>query len=143
MTDYLTQADLAHLNERTIKAHGGHFAPPENIANEEALIALLDEVATDAFPRLADKTAAYFHGIITQKIFQDANDRTALLAARTFVLLNGGAFHKKLKAVEISGRRVPSEGNGREIWIFLVQESAVGKLSLPNVQEWFRSNTRC
>jgi len=142
MTDYLTQADLAHLNERTIKAHGGHFEAPENLADEAALIALLDTTASDDFPRLADKAAAYFHGIIAQNIFQDANERTALLAARTFVLLNGGAFHKKLKAVEIERRRVPAEGNGREIWLYLVQETASGILPLAYAQEWFGRNTR-
>lgn len=142
MIDYLTQADLAHLNERTIKAHGGHFAAPDNLTDEDTLTALIDEVATEIYPRLADKAAAYFHGIITKEIFKDANGRTALLAARTFVLLNGGVFHKKLKAVEVDGRRVPAEGNGREIWFYLVHEVVSGEMTTKELQEWMEKNTR-
>lgn len=140
MIDYLTQADLAHLNERTIKAHGGTFKPPENLADEEILTALIDAIATDDFPRLADKAAAYFHGIITQQPFLEANERTALLAARTFVLLNGGTFHKKLKAVEVARRRIPAEGNGREIWLFLAVETKSRQVALAACQEFFRRN---
>jgi len=142
MIDYLTRTDLVHLNERTIKTHGGHFEAPENLADEETLIALLDAICTDDFPHLSDKAAAYFHGIITNKVFQDANARTALLAARTFVLLNGGAFHKKLKAVEADGRRVPAEGNGREMWLLLVNGVVSEEITVKELQEWMKKNIR-
>jgi|GEM_PF-1498291 len=140
MTDHLTRADLAHLNERTIRAHGGTFTAPENLADEAALTTLLDTVASDDLSRLADKAAAYFYGIINIRVFQDANGRTALLAARTFVLLNGGIFHKKLKAVEVDERRIPAEGNGREIWFSMTTETSHNHLSPDDCRAWFAAN---
>lgn len=141
MIDYLNESDLSHLNERTIKAHGGIFEPPENIADREALTALLEEITSETFPKIGDKAAAYLHGIITRDLFLDANARTGLLAARTFVWLNDGAFHRKLKVVDYEGSRVPAEGKGtNNILYHLVREVAAGAISLPACQEWFRRN---
>lgn len=142
MMDYLTENDLAHLNERTIKAHGGQFAAPDNLADQDALTALLEEIAAEGLPHLGDKAATCLHGIISQNIFLDANPRTALLAARTFVRLNGGSFHKKLKLVEHDGQQIPAQGKGNTaIWWQLIREVANGDISLDACREWFRRNT--
>ncbi|SEQ85822.1 type II toxin-antitoxin system death-on-curing family toxin [Neolewinella agarilytica] len=142
MIDYLNENDLAHLNERTIKAHGGQFEGPDNLANQDSLTALLEEIAADGLPHLGDKAAAYMYGIISQHIFLDANPRTALLAARTFVRLNGGTFHKKLKVVEYNGQQVPAHAKDRAaIWRQLTMEITSGALSLDACREWFRRNT--
>lgn len=141
MIDHLTTNDIVHLNERTIRAHGGSFTPPENLREEEALNTLTDEAATDNHPKLTDKAAFYLHAIISQKIFLDANERTALLASRTFILLNGGVFHKKLKVVTQNDRQIPEDAVGnQEIWLKLVAEVSSGMLVLDNLREWFRRN---
>jgi len=141
MIDYLTENDLAHLNERTIKAHGGQFEAPDNLADQDELTTLLEEIATDELPQLGDKAAAYLFGLATGSLFKDANPRTALLAARTFVRLNGGSFHKKLKIVEQDGKQVPAQGKGNSaVWWQLTTEVASGETSLIACREWFRRN---
>ena len=141
MIDYLTENDLVHLNERTIISHGGQFEAPDNLADQDALTTLLEEIAADGFPHLGDKAAAYMYGIINQHIFLDANPRTGLLAARTFVRLNGGTFHKKLKVVEYNGQQIPAHAEDRAaIWSQLSIEITSGALSLDACREWFRRN---
>jgi len=141
MIDYLTENDLAHLNERTTKAHGGQFEAPDNLADRDALTALLEEIATDRLPQLGDKAGAYLFGLANGSLFKDANPRTALLAARPFVRLNGGTFHKKLKVVEYDGQKIPSFGKGNAgIWWQLTTEVGSGTISLDACREWFRRN---
>lgn len=141
MIDYLTENDLVHLNERTIKTHGGQFMAPDNITDRDVLAALLEEISADDLPGFSDKAAAYMQGIISRKIFHDANPRTALLAARTFIRLNGGKFHKKLKIVEQDGQPVPSQAKGNAaIWWQLTTGVASGNISLDACREWFRRN---
>ena len=141
MIDHLTSNDIVHLNERTIRAHGGSFTPPENLREEEALNALTDEASSDNYPRLADKAAFYLHAIITRNVFLDANESTALLAARTFVFMNGGAFHKKLKVVTDNDRQIPEGAAGDQaILLKLLAEVSSGSLSLEDVREWFGRN---
>ncbi len=143
MIDHLTANDIVHLNERIIRAHGGSFAPPENLREEDDLNALTDEAATDDYPKLTDKAAFYLHSIITREIFLDANESTALLAARTFVLLNGGVFHKKLKAVARNDRQIPENAAGKqEILLQLTQGVRSEAYSLDDLREWFRRNVR-
>jgi death-on-curing protein len=141
MTNHLTANDIVHLNERTIRTHGGTFTPPENLADEEALATLTDLAATPEFPTLADKAALYFYTIITQQLFRDANERTALLAARMVVLLNGGSFHKKLKKVTVEERDIPGTGQGTDIWTALTKEVSTATISQPDLREWFARNT--
>ncbi|MFT7121377.1 MAG: prophage maintenance system killer protein [Neolewinella sp.] len=142
MIDYLNGNDIVHINERTIRAHGGKFEAPHNLVDEEALAPIVESIANQSFNHLGDAAAAYLFQIIRHQPFLQANERTALQAARTFVHLNGGAFHKKIKAVEVDGRRVPSEGNGREIWVKLVLEVRDGSVSLENLIEFMSRNIR-
>ena len=147
MIDFLTENDIVHINERTARAHGGKFEPPTNYLHEEALVYLVEAAGSEVFgapmyPSPSDKAAHYMFSIISNHVFQDGNKRTGLQAARTFVQLNGGAFHKKLKAVEVDGRRVPSEGKGtKDIWFYLTMEMAAGAVSLEETREWFKRNT--
>lgn len=141
MIDHLTANDIVHLNERTIRAHGGTFSSPENLREEETLNTLTEEASSDRHQKLAGKAAFYLHAIIAQEIFLDANDRTALLAVRTFILLNDGVFHKKLKVVSQNDKKIPKNAAGNEeIWLQLVAQTSSGDLSLENLQEWFRRN---
>lgn len=141
MIDHLTANDIVHLNERTIRTHGGSFTQPENLRAEETLNELTNSAATDSHPRLTDKAAFYLYRIITQEIFLNANERTALLAARTFVLLNGGTFHKKLKVVNHDGKQIPENAAGnKEIWLSLIAQISSADLTLENLREWFGRN---
>lgn len=141
MIDHLTSNDIVHLNERIIRAHGGTFKPPENLREEETLNSLTSEVATGNYPGLSDKAAFYLHAIIDRKIFLDANESTALLAARTFVFLNGGRFHKKLKVVTRNDRQIPENASGnQDILIKLVEETSSGSLVFDDLREWFGRN---
>lgn len=140
MINYLNGNDIVHINERTIRAHGGKFEAPHNLVDEEALAPIVESIANQGFNHLGDAAAAYLFQVIRHQPFLQANERTALQAARTFVHLNGGTFHKKIKAVEVDGRRVPSEGNGREIWVYLAKEVASEELSLEVCEEFFRRN---
>lgn len=141
MIDYLTTNDVVHLNERVIRAYGGSFTPPENLREEETLNALTETVQSGEYRKPADKAAVYFHAIISKEIFLDANERTALLAARTFLVLNGGVFHKKLKAVARNERQIPKNGKGnQEIWLNLIAETKAGRLEADDLREWFGRN---
>ncbi len=139
--DHLTSNDIVHLNERTIRAYGGSFKPPENLREEEKLNTLANEATMDKHPKLSDKAAFYLHSIITRKVFLDANERTALLAARTFVFLNGGMFHKKLKVVTRNEHQIPGNAKGnQEILLNLIEEVSSGSLPLDDLREWFGRN---
>lgn len=143
MIDYLTQNDLVHINERTLKAHGGIFNPPHNIweGTEEKVAAIIESINSGPDKNLANIAARYFYEMLEQGFFMTANERTALLAARLFLFLNGGKFHRKLKAVEFQGQRIPASGNSTtDIWIRLVSEAESKEISLPACQEWFRRN---
>lgn len=141
MIDHLTSNDIVHLNERVIRVYGGTFTPPENLREEEVLNTISDEASSDRYPKLTDKAAFYLHAIITHEIFLDANERTALLAARTFVLLNGGMFHKKLKVVSKNGRQIPEDATGnQDLLLKLIEEISSGDLSIDGLREWFRRN---
>ncbi|TXF90619.1 hypothetical protein FUA23_05865 [Neolewinella aurantiaca] len=142
MTDHLTANDIVHMNERCIRAYGGTFTPPENLSDEEVLNKVVEEAAAEQLQKPASKAAFYFHAIITRKAFLDANESTALLASRTFILLNGGSFHKKLKVVAQNEQQIPENAAGnQQIWLRLVAQTSSGALSLENLEEWFSRNT--
>ncbi len=85
----LEQAVLA-IHHRQISEHGGS----EGLRDEGLLASALarpQNLLTYAQPRpdLAALAAAYAYGIARDRPFIDGNKRTALVAARTFLLLNG------------------------------------------------------
>jgi len=83
MTEYLIKADVLHINEATIRAHGGHFVSPHNFLHENSLDYLLEMVKAEIFgqplyPKIHDKAAVYLYNIVANHVFQDGDKRTGL-----------------------------------------------------------------
>ena len=87
---WLLEETLIAIHHRQIAEHGGS----EGLRDEGLLLSALarpqnllayDEPAPD----LASLAAAYAYGIARNHPFVDGNKRTALVAARTFLILNG------------------------------------------------------
>ncbi len=87
---WLLEETVLAIHHRQISEHGGS----EGLRDEGLLASALarpQNLLTYAQPRpdLAALAAAYAYGIARDHPFIDGNKRTALVAARTFLLLNG------------------------------------------------------
>ena len=87
---WLLEETVIAINYRQISEHGGG----EGIRDEGLLSSALARpknllAYTKPRPDLAALAAAYAYGIARDHPFVDGNKRTALVAARTFLLLNG------------------------------------------------------
>jgi len=87
---WLLEETVIAIHQRQISEHGGS----EGLRDEGLLASALarpQNLLTYAQPRpdLAALAAAYAYGIARDHPFIDGNKRTALVAARTFLLLNG------------------------------------------------------
>jgi len=87
---WLLEETVIAIHHRQISEHGGS----EGLRDEGLLASALarpQNLLAYAQPRpdLAALAAAYAYGIARDHPFVDGNKRTALVAARTFLLLNG------------------------------------------------------
>ncbi|SRR6266545_6225966 len=87
---WLLEETVIAIHQRQVSEHGGI----EGLRDEGLLSSALarpQNLWAYAQPRpdLAALAAAYAHGIARDHPFVDGNKRTALVAARTFLLLNG------------------------------------------------------
>ena len=87
---WLLEETLTAIHHRQIAEHGGS----EGLRDEGLLLSALARpqhlLAYGApAPDLASLAAAYAYGIARNHPFVDGNKRTALVAARTFLILNG------------------------------------------------------
>ena len=87
---WLLEETVIAIHQRQVSEHGGI----EGLRDEELLPSALarpQNLLAYAQPRpdLAALAAAYAYGIARDHPFADGNKRTALVAARTFLLLNG------------------------------------------------------
>jgi len=87
---WLLEETVIAIHQRQISEHGGI----EGLRDEGLLASALarpQNLLAYAQPRpdLAALAAAYAYGIARDHPFVDGNKRTALVAARTFLLLNG------------------------------------------------------
>ena len=87
---WLLEETVIAIHQRQISEHGGG----EGLRDEGSLASTLarpQNLLAYAQPRpdLAALAAAYAYGIARDHPFADDNKRTALVAARTFLLLNG------------------------------------------------------
>jgi death-on-curing protein len=87
---WLLEETALAIHQRQISEHGGR----EGLRDEGLLSSALarpQNLLAYAQPRpdLAALAAAYAYGIARDHPFVDGNKRTALVAARTFLLLNG------------------------------------------------------
>jgi death-on-curing protein len=87
---WLLEATVHAIHSRQIAEHGGS----PGLREEELLLSALARplnlmVYGDSAPDLPALAAAYAYGIARNHPFVDGNKRTALVAARTFLLING------------------------------------------------------
>jgi death-on-curing protein len=87
MTFYLTVEDVLRVYERKIVAPALVREPGQVAATVGRPAATV--FGEDAYPTVAAKAAALFHGFATTQAFVDGNKRMAVYAAVAFVLLNG------------------------------------------------------
>jgi death-on-curing protein len=87
---WLLEETLTAIHHRQIAEHGGS----EGLRDEGSLLSALARpqhllAYREPNPDLASLAAAYAYGIARNHPFVDGNKRTALVAARTFLILNG------------------------------------------------------
>ena len=87
---WLLEETLTAIHHRQIAEHGGS----EGLRDEGLLLSTLARPQNllaygEPAPDLASLAAAYAYGIARNHSFVDGNKRTALVAARTFLILNG------------------------------------------------------
>ena len=87
---WLLEETLTAIHHRQIAEHGGS----EELRDEGLLLSALARPQNllaygEPAPDLASLAAAYAYGIARNHPFVDGNKRTALVAARTFLILNG------------------------------------------------------
>jgi len=120
--DWLLEETVIAIHQRQISEHGGS----EGLRDEGLLASALarpQHVLTYAQPPpdLAALAAAYAYGIARNHPFVDGNKRTALVAARTFLLLNA----------------VNLEANQDEKYLTFLQ-LAQGTLTEEQLADWIR-----
>ena len=87
---WLLEETLTAIHHRQIAEHGGSDGMKDDglllsaLARPQNLLAYGEPA-----PDLASLAAAYAYGIASNHPFVDGNKRTALVAARTFLILNG------------------------------------------------------
>lgn len=89
-TVWLLEETLTAIHHRQIAEHGGG----EGLRDEGLLASALARpqnllAYAESPPDLASLAAAYAYGIARNHPFVDGNKRTALVATRTFLILNG------------------------------------------------------
>jgi death-on-curing protein len=87
---WLLEETITAIHHRQIAEHGGS----EGLRDEGLLLSALARPQNllaygEPAPDLASLAAAYAYGIARNHPFVDGNKRTALVVARTFLILNG------------------------------------------------------
>ena len=87
---WLLEETITAIHHRQIAEHGGS----EGLRDEGLLLSALARPQNllaygEPAPDLASLAAAYAYGIARNHPFVDGNKRTALVAARTYLILNG------------------------------------------------------
>jgi death-on-curing protein len=118
---YLTAEDGIRFNER--------FIGPGGLMDRGMLDSAVGRpqmtfTGGDAYPAVHDKAAALFHSITRNHAFINGNKRTAVLAAGTFLKLNGY-------------RLLLSDGE----MIALATDTAEGDLDVPDIAKRLAENT--
>ena len=86
--EWLLRESVLAMHERQLAEHGGGEGIRDAGLLDSALQRPLDKFAYGE-PDLFDLAAAYAFGIARNHPFTDGNKRTALVACRTFLLING------------------------------------------------------
>ena len=125
-TVWLLDEAVRAIHQRQIAEHGGSSGVRDDglllsaLARPQNLLAYGEQKAD-----LAALAAAYAFGIVRNHPFVDGNKRTALVAARTFLLLNG----------------LDLEASQEEKYLTFLQ-LAEGSISEEELAEWIRQRSR-
>jgi death-on-curing protein len=85
---FLTRRAVEAMHAEQLQRHGGAFGlRDENIL--ESALARAENKAAYGNPTVEELAAAYIFGIARNHAFVDGNKRTAIVAAATFLRLNG------------------------------------------------------
>ncbi|WP_183429473.1 type II toxin-antitoxin system death-on-curing family toxin [Mesorhizobium sp. RMAD-H1] len=86
--EFLSRLVIEAMHEEQLRRHGGARGIRDVNALESAL-ALPENKLSYGDPEIFDLAAAYAFGLARNHAFVDGNKRTAIVAAGTFLLLNG------------------------------------------------------
>lgn len=86
--EFLSRLVIEAMHEEQLRRHGGARGIRDVNALESAL-ALPENKLSYGVPEIFDLAAAYAFGLARNHAFVDGNKRTAIVAAGTFLLLNG------------------------------------------------------
>jgi death-on-curing protein len=120
---WLLEQAILTIHQRQIAEHGGSGGLRDQglltsaVARPQQLLAYGEPT-----PDLASLAAAYAYGIARNHPFIDGNKRTALVAARTFLLLNGA----NVQAAQV------------DKWLTFLR-LAEGSLTEEGLSEWIRN----
>ena len=123
---WLLEEAVRAIHQRQIAEHGGGSGTRDEglllsaLARPQSLLAYGDHE-----PDLAALAAAYAFGVARNHPFVDGNKRTAFVAARTFLLLNGDDL----------------EASQDEKYIAFIQ-LAEGSLSEDDLANWIRQHSK-
>lgn len=118
---WLLEETILTIHQRQIAEHGGSGGLRDRGLLTSA-IARPQHLLAYAQPDLPSLAASYAYGIARNHPFVDGNKRTALVAARTFLLLNG---------VNVQAPQVDK-------WLTFL-ELAKGSLTEAELGEWIRN----
>jgi len=123
---WLEKALVLGIHDRQIAEHGGSAGVRDEGLLESALARPQQVHAYgDPAPDLADLAAALAHGLARNHPFVDGNKRTAHVAYRTFLALNGGEL----------------DATDEEKYVTMIA-LAEGKLSERDFAAWLRVHAR-
>jgi len=143
--EYLLKDDVILINRKTIERHGGNFIPPFNFLHEAPLDYLIEAISAKMFgeelyPSISDKAGLLMFNIISNHVFQDGNKRTGLGSALLFLRLNDYELSNQLIRFGLLEFEVMVDDSNEKILIDFTLQVASGKISLVEVQGWFKKN---
>jgi death on curing protein len=118
---WLTREAVLAMHARQLAEHGGGAGVRDAGLLDSALQRPVNKFNYEQ-PDVADLAAAYAYGVARNHPFVDGNKRTALVASRTFLLINGYQVSAPKEAL---------------LKTFLAL--AAGSLSEQDLAKWFRS----
>ncbi|GAB1422493.1 type II toxin-antitoxin system death-on-curing family toxin [Anaerolineales bacterium] len=84
---YLSASDLYNINDTVMNGHV--YVRDIHMLYSAAQRPALRIFGEEQFPRIVDKAAALMHSLAYHHLFADGNKRSAILATRQFLQLNG------------------------------------------------------
>lgn len=123
---WLLEDAVKAIHQRQIAEHGGTPGLRDEGLLKSALARPHNRLAySEQYPDFAQLAASYAHGIARNHPFIDGNKRTALIAARTFLLLNGRDFEASQEDKYLTFMRL-----------------AEGAISEGQLADWIRQNLK-